>query len=194
MRPTIWRTARALANEKRLRFLRAVWMSKGKKTVSELAEVLGLSIPTASVYLRALNARGMISVQRVSSQVFYSDGEDRSLPEAQKLQSAFADLFSRERLPYNWPAKLMPTLKAYSHVRRIAIIRCLALQGMGFKELSRHVSIPEMSLARHMKVLREAEIVACDEKRRYLLKRPHDSLQKVLLEISCPSKNSYHIL
>ena len=183
LRPTLWRTARALANKNRLLFFRAVWLSKGEKGVSELARDVGLSISTASVYLRALNARGLISVRRVTSHVYYGNGTDRSLPEAQLLQTAFAKVFSRKKLPDNWPEGLIPTLRAYSHLRRITILQCLAEKQRGFTDLSFVTGIPEMSLARHLRVLSRAQIVSC-EKNLYSIVKPRNVLQSAFLEIA----------
>ena len=97
--PTVWRTARVLANENRLRFLMAVFKARGTKSVSLLADEIGVAVSTASIYLRALNARGLVDVRRHSSFVFYGGGKDRSLPEAQQLQLAFAKLFVRKDMP-----------------------------------------------------------------------------------------------
>ena len=183
LRPTLWRTARALANKNRLFFFRAVWLSKGKKSVSELAKSLALSVSTASVYLRALNARGLISVRRVTSYVYYGNGTDRSLPEAQLLQAAFAKIFSRKNLHDDWPADLIPTLHAYSHLRRITILQCLAEAHRGFTDLSSVSGIPEMSLARHLRVLSRAHIISC-EKNLYSIVKPRNVLQAAFLEIA----------
>ena len=183
LRPTLWRTARALANKNRLLFFRAVWLSKGKKGVSELAKEVGLSISTASVYLRALNARGLISVRRITSRVYYGNGTDRSLPEAQLLQAAFAKIFSKKNLPDDWLADLIPTLHAYSHLRRITILQYLAEAHRGFTDLSSVTGIPEMSLARHLRVLSTAKIISCDENL-YSIVKPHNVLQSAFLEIA----------
>ena len=71
LKPTLWRTARALANPDRLNLMYLVANAKGEKGVVELAGEAGLPVPTASTYLRALNARGLISVVRVASFVYY---------------------------------------------------------------------------------------------------------------------------
>ena len=113
LRPTVWRTARALANANRLRLLREVWKSRGRLSVTELAERLGMAVSTTSQYLRALNARGLISVGRSGSYVYYADGKDRSLPEAQAIQDAFSSLFSQRRLSDGWGKPLLAVLRAY---------------------------------------------------------------------------------
>ena len=53
LNPTLWRTARALANPDRLNLMYLVANAKGEKGVVELAGEAGLPVPTASTYLRA---------------------------------------------------------------------------------------------------------------------------------------------
>lgn len=185
LRPTVWRTARALANESRLRFLRAVFESKGTKGVSKLAEELGVSISTASIYLRALNARGLVDVRRESSHVFYGNGKNRSLPEAQRLQAAFGKLFASKHLSDEWPSSVIPVLRAYANARRIEIVKAIAAQGpLSFSGLSAISGIPETSLLRHLSILLAAGVVAHDKHRQYVLVKPKDPLGSALQEIT----------
>ena len=184
LRPTIWRTARALDNENRLRFLRAIFVSKEAKGVTRLAEDIGVSVPTASQYLRALNARGLVDVKRASSHVYYGSGKNRSLPEAQLLQDAFRRLFERKDLPSDWPARISPVLKAYANERRIAIIRTIAENGsLTFASLSHLADMSETSLLRHLSLLLDGGVIAQDERRQYVIRPPKNSLQQALLKI-----------
>ena len=184
LRPTIWRTARALDNENRLRFLRAIFVSKEAKGVTRLAEDIGVSVPTASQYLRALNARGLVDVKRESSHVYYGSGQNRSLPEAQLLQDAFRRLFERKDLPSDWPARISPVLKAYANERRIAIIRTIAENGsLTFASLSHLADMSETSLLRHLSLLLDGGVIAQDERRQYVIRPPKNSLQQALLKI-----------
>ena len=185
LRPTVWRTARALANKNRLLLLREVWMAKGSLSVTDLSRRVGMAVPTASQYLRAMNARGLISVGRNASYVYYADGKDRSLPEAQAIQDALSSLFSRKRLPVDWTQPVLSLLRAYSHFRRIDIIRSLASCGnAGFNDISRNTSIPKMSLARHLKVLLSAQVVARDVGGGYSLCKPQDEVASALLGVT----------
>ena len=190
LRPTVWRTARALANANRLRLLREVWKSRGRLSVTELAERLGMAVSTTSQYLRALNARGLISVGRSGSYVYYADGKDRSLPEAQAIQDAFSSLFSQRRLSDGWGKPLLAVLRAYSHFRRIDIIRCLAsVGGESFSGISHATSIPKMSLARHMRMLTGACVVD-NANGVYSLCSPHGTLEAALLRITVAGRCS----
>ena len=184
LRPTVWRTARALANKNRLRFLRAIFVSKGTKGVTRLAEDIGVSVSTASIYLRALNARGLVDVKRVSSYVYYGGGKDRSLPEAQLLQDAFRRLFDRKDLPRDWPARIIPVLKAYANARRISIIKIIAGNGpLTFASLLNLADMPETSLLRHLSLLLGGGVVEQDERRQYVIKKPKNSLGQAFLKI-----------
>jgi len=182
LKPTLWRTARALANADRLRLMRLVADAKGGKCVVELAAESGLPVPTASIYLRALNARGLISVKRSGSFVFYGTAADRSLPVAMAMQRAFRNIFARKALPPDWEGRLLPLARAYANPRREEVVRTLCEhQPVGFAELRRRVGICEMSLFRHLKALVGAGVAARTASGDYVLKKPANSLSAAFL-------------
>ena len=186
LKPTLWRTARALANRDRLNLLRLVAISKGEKGVAELAAEAGLPVPTASLYLRALNARGLISVVRSGPYVYYGTGSDRSLPVAISIQKAFRKLFALKGLPADWTDRLLPLLRAYSNPRREAIVRIIAMrQPLRYVELHMRSGICETSFLRHLGVLTAAGIVTLDPNGSYSLAKPRNSLAAVFLDASC---------
>ena len=186
LKPTLWRTARALANRDRLNLLRLVAISKGEKGVAELAAEAGLPVPTASLYLRALNARGLISVVRSGPYVYYGTGSDRSLPVAISIQKAFRKLFALKELPADWTDRLLPLLRAYSNPRREAIVRIIAMrQPLRYVELHMRSGICETSFLRHLGVLTTAGIVTLDPNGSYSLAKPRNSLAAAFLNASC---------
>ena len=186
LKPTLWRTARALANRDRLNLLRLVAVSKGEKGVAELAAEAGLPVPTASLYLRALNARGLISVVRAGPYVYYGTGSDRSLPVAISIQKAFRKLFALKELPANWADRLLPLLRAYSNPRREAIVRIIAMrQPLRYVELHMRSGICETSFLRHLGVLTAAGIVTLAPNGSYSLAKPRNSLAAAFLDASC---------
>jgi len=186
LKPTLWRTARALANRDRLNLLRLVAISKGEKGVAELAAEAGLPVPTASLYLRALNARGLISVVRSGPYVYYGTGSDRSLPVAISIQKAFSKLFALKELPVDWTDRLLPLLRAYSNPRREAIVRIIAMrQPLRYVELHMRSGICETSFLRHLGVLTAAGIVTLAPNGSYSLAKPRNSLAAVFLDASC---------
>ena len=182
LKPTLWRTARALANGDRLNLMRLVSTAKGAKGVSELAAEAGLPIPTASVYLRALNARGLISVVRVGSHVYYGTGSDRSLPTAVRIQRSFARLFALSQLPKDWKDRLIPVLRAYSNPRREALVRTLRMiQPIEYSGLYQASGLCETSCLRHLGILMAAGIVVRGEGGLYTLAKPSNSLSATFL-------------
>ena len=181
LRPTLWRTARALANADRLKLMRLVSNANGAKGVSEIAAEAGLPVPTASIYLRTLNARGLISVVRLGRYVYYGTESDRSLPVAIAIQKSFRSLFAHKRLPDNWTDVLLPTLRAYSSPRREAIMRILLEHPqICYSELLSRSGMCEMTFLRHLGILAGAGLAACDSTKSYSLARPRNSLESVL--------------
>ena len=182
LKPTLWRTARALANADRLNLMRLVANAKGAKGVSELAMDAGLPVPTASIYLRALNARGLISVIRSGSFVYYGTGSDRSLPVAVAIQGAFRRLFSKKELPDDWQDILLPILNAYSNQRRELMVQILSEHsGISYLEFHKRSGLCETSFLRHLRILVNAGVVSLDSNGLYLLAKPRNSLEAIFL-------------
>ena len=185
LKPTLWRTARALANADRLNLMRLVTNAKGAKGVSEIAVESGLPIPTASIYLRALNARGLISVVRIGSFVYYGTGSDRSLPIAVAIQGAFRRLFAKKTLPPNWQDVLLPVLNAYSNQRRESMVRILSENSqISYLEFHKRSGLCETSFLRHLRVLTNSGVVALDPNGLYSLAKPKNSLEAIFLAAS----------
>lgn len=185
LRPTVWRTVRVLANVFRLRFLRAVFEAKGTKNVSDLAKEIGISVSAASIYLRALNARGLVNVQRKGVNVLYGDGKNRSLPEAQLLQRAFAIMFAESKNTEDWAQNLVAMLSAYSHPLRIKMVaELLHRKPVGFMELVERVEAPKATVYRHVSKLLKAAILGVDEDGRYVLNAPLDSVESALRRLA----------
>ena len=182
LKPTLWRTARALANSDRLNLMYLVSTAKGTKGVVELAAEANLPVPTASIYLRALNARGLISVVRSGPYVYYGTGSDRSLPVAMSIQESFRRLFARKSMPTGWTGNLLPLLRAYSNPRRESIVRLLrTCQPIRYSELRKLSGLCETSFLRHLDILTAAGIVESDARGSYSLAKPKNSLASVFL-------------
>jgi len=162
--------------------MRLVANAKGEKGVSELAAEANLSMPAASIYLRALNARGLISVRRAGSFVYYGTASDRSLPVSVAIQRSFRNLFARKSLPKDWTNRLMPLLKAYSHPRRVLIVETVKIrEPVHYFELQQRTGIGDSALARHLSLLASARVICNDDNGRYRLARPANSLAAAFL-------------
>lgn len=118
--PTLWRTCRVLANARRLMCLRVV-IDRPGMSVTEIAQAVGIAAPTASIELRALQARGLIAAHRESRWVRYVPEPDPSVPSARPVLRALA-----RALQTGEPLEaIMKQVTAFTHPRRLLAIHRL---------------------------------------------------------------------
>ncbi|MBU1692967.1 MAG: helix-turn-helix domain-containing protein [Verrucomicrobia bacterium] len=156
LHPTLWRTCRVLAGETRIRLLRLVVNNPGR-TVSDLAATIGISLPRASQELRRLQSRGLLQAVRVGRQVRYQPIPDPQVPSAKPLLKAAETVF--RRFPREAETRLAEIATAFSHPRRIAIVRELLWAPQDTLSLLNGVGIPRISLNRHLRLLRARGLV-----------------------------------
>ena len=122
LQPTLWRTCRVLANRTRLRIF-VLLLEQPGQTVSTVAARLKLSVPVASQYLRAMEARSLLKVRRFGLRVAYRIADDQNGP-AQGLVRALRQTFRR----YSSPAEtIFKQATAFTHARRIECFRVSSL-------------------------------------------------------------------
>lgn len=178
LRPTFWRSCRALANEHRLRLLWRLF-EVGGENVTALGTRIGLSESVASTYLRSLGARGLIQSERRSNFVFYRPVANPEVQHAEKLLQALrASYEAQEDL-----RRIIHDLTGFTHERRIAIVR--SLQGKEFSDaaLSVATSISPQALYRHTRKLVARGYVERDAARSRL-GCPSSPLSRTLLDIA----------
>jgi len=158
LRPTLWRTYRTLANADRLRLFKAVLENNGKCSVRDYAKMLNLADDVASVYLRQMNARGLLGVERSYIKVFYNLDRDRSLPRAVELQNAMKRYLSGD-LADGWEDELVRIFKAFTHFNRLAMIIRLAEGPATLHDLNRAAGIVVKSSYHHLRFLFGAGLV-----------------------------------
>ena len=144
--PTLWRTCRVLANRKRLQTL-ALLIRQPHLTVSVVAERLGLSVPAASQYLRALEARGLLSCRRLGRRVEYRLSSDTSEGAAEEIVKALRLVFRRKAQPIEAIFKLAT---GFTHPRRIDVFRALTEGADSIAKLQTATEMPARALARHL--------------------------------------------
>jgi DNA-binding transcriptional ArsR family regulator len=116
---------------------------------------MDLSITQASLYLRALEARGLLSVRRRSRWVYYeappaaSGGAAGILVEA--LRISFQDNKDSTETIFNLAT-------AFTHPRRIEIFRALQ-QPQNFQDLQKQTRVPTRALERHLRKLEKRDFV-----------------------------------
>ena len=79
--PSLWRTCRVLANKNRISLLEILLNSKAL-SVTEITAFTDRELTEVSRDLRALNARGILSATKKSTQVFYKIEPNPALPAA----------------------------------------------------------------------------------------------------------------
>jgi DNA-binding transcriptional ArsR family regulator len=144
--PSLWRTCRVLANRKRLQIL-ALLIRQPNQTVSTVAERMSLSLPAASQYLRALEARGLLTCRRVGRRVAYRPSAGTSEGAAQEIVKALRLVFRRRAQPIEAIFKLAT---AFTHPRRIEVFRALTNGADSFAKLQAATHIPARALSRHL--------------------------------------------
>lgn len=158
LRPSLWRTYRTLENADRLRLFKAVVEHEGTFCVRDYARMLGLQDDEASVYLRQLNARGLLGVVRSDVKVFYNLEQDRSLPESVELQKAMR-AYVTGPLEDRWEEALLRIFKGFTHFNRLAMIVRLAEGEATLAELRHSAGVVVKSPYHHLRYLFNAGLI-----------------------------------
>ena len=153
LHPTLWRTCRVLAGPVRLRLLKEIIIVPDR-SVTRLADAIGIKVSRASQELRRLNSRGLAQALRSGPEVRYNPNTDPQVPVAQPLLKALSRGLRRSSDAGIEECRRIA--RAFSHPRRIAIGRELlrgprTLAGLAFalKMQSRTVSRHLRIMARH---------------------------------------------
>ena len=144
--PTLWRTCRVLANRKRLQTL-ALLIRQPNQTVSAVADRISLSTPAASQYLRALEARGLLTCRRIGRRVEYRPSAGTSEGAAGEIVRALRLVFRRRAQPIDAIFKLAT---GFTHPRRIEVFRALTNGAASFSKLQAATKMPTRALSRHL--------------------------------------------
>ena len=158
--PTLWRTCRVLANRKRLQIL-ALLIRQPNQTVSAVAERMSLSMPAASQYLRALEARGLLTCRRVGRRVEYQAGAGTSEGAAGEIVKALRLVFRRRAQPIEVIFKLAT---GFTHPRRIEVFRALTNGADSSAKLQAATRMPARALSRHLAKLEARGFVESERK------------------------------
>jgi DNA-binding transcriptional ArsR family regulator len=157
LQPTLWRTCRVLANRTRLQML-GLLLRRPNQTVSAVALQLKVSLPVASQYLRALEARGLLTVGRVGRRVKYRISAAPSGEAPQELIETLRQAFQRDSAPVETLFKLAT---AFTQPRRIEIVRALKQEPQSRGQLKAVTGMSARALARHLRKLEARGFVVC---------------------------------
>jgi len=176
LNPSLWRTCRVLANRRRLRLLSWIFQQM-EITVTTAAQQFGWPLGYTSSALRLLQSRGLLSVQRSGRIVCYFPTPDPTVPFSSDLLEALrCVLFTPKGLE-----DAFATLTAFTHPRRLEILRALARGIDKPFDLLRITSMSFPALNRHLAKLRRRGFVTPSRSGRLQLTPPSDPLGSALI-------------
>lgn len=149
LQPTLWRTCRVIANHARLKMFGLLLQDPGL-TVAAIARHLRRPLSMTSEYLRAMEARGLLSARRTGRWVEYRPNPATSRNFISGLVVALREAFQREPEPVETIFRLAT---AFTHPRRIEIFRALQTEPRTVRQLQAVTRIPGWALRRHLKKL-----------------------------------------
>lgn len=179
LEPTLWRTCRVLANEKRLALLFELFARK-ECCVIELAKAVDISESKASLHLRALSARGLIYQRRRNMLLLCSPKANEGIDAAPLLLNALK-MCCRENLSIQ---TLKKQATAFTHARRIEIMQTICRQGSTKDQLHEQTGISFSALTRHLKKLAVRGFIL-PGRNLYHRAIPPDPLSRTLFKIVC---------
>jgi DNA-binding MarR family transcriptional regulator len=177
--PTFWRTCRVLTEEHRIACLAAVIEHPGA-TVDDLAKQNNYSQPVTSVFLRALQARGLLTPVRVSRFVRYYPIPDPLVDSAAPMLKAMTNAFSDEKLPFDQIRRIMT---AFTHPRRIKITAILNSCPMDAMTLSAATGISMPAMNRHLDKLSRRGFAVEDPSGKWHIACPESALAHAVLKL-----------
>ncbi len=148
LKPTLWRTCRVLANERRLAVLSHI-CATGPSCVTVVAAATRISQPQATQHLRLLQSRGLLRATRASRWVTYAPVADPLVQHADGMLKAIRQSLKRK----DAPAEVIRALTAFTHPRRLNLVLSLHAQPLSFEQLVARCSISPPALYRHLRKL-----------------------------------------
>jgi len=178
LRPTLWRTCRVIACETRLKLLWALFREE-ELCVSSAAECVGMGDAQASIQLRSLNARGLISSRRKKMRVFYRPEANVAVDFAPQLLGGLHACYVR-RMAH---AAVIRQATAFTHERRIEVVRALDCAPMDWNDLVAITGMSDTALFSHLGKLRNRGLVKKGGDR-YMLSWPENRFGALLLRVA----------
>ena len=150
----LWRTCRVISNESRLKLLWRL-IEVREMSMTRLAQSVGLGVANASKHLRLLQSHGLIGAEQRMRYLFYSAEANAGVDHASELLEALRACYSNAVSH----SQIIRLATAFTHPRRIAIVRALNGAGMPEAALSIKTHISPESLFRHVKKLEKRGFV-----------------------------------
>lgn len=179
LKPTLWRTCRALANRTRLQLFKLL-LTQPDQTVSAAAGRLEQPLPAISQYLRVLEARGLLAARRAGREVKYRINPSSPGGPTQGLVAALQLVFQRDPEPVE---TVFTLATAFTHPRRIVIFRALRNEPRTPRQIRSATGISMRALLRHLQKLEVRGFVKCQQGR-YGVTTRRDALGRELARLA----------
>ena len=151
----LWKTCRVLANETRLRILRRLFRG-AQLCVQDVAHAENLTEVVASQHLRQLHEHRFLQLERKSKWVFYSAPLADQNCATPHLVNVLKKQLHSSQTDLN---RLIHLFTAFTHPRRIDIVKSLLQNSRGFDELVQRCDISSPALHRHLAKLIDRNFV-----------------------------------
>ena len=139
-----------------------------------------LSLPTASQYLRALEARGLLSCRRVGRRVEYRLADGRNEGGANQIVAALRCVLGRSG---DRVERLFKLATAFTHPRRVEIFRAISGGANSFETIQAATRIPGPALQRQLDKLGSRGFIA-SRRGRYAARTPANPFALALVRLA----------
>lgn len=134
----------------------------------------------ASLGLRALQARGLLALSREGRWVCYTARADPAVAHAEAVLEAMRQAWMEQMSP----ERAIEALTAFTHPRRLILVRTIHEQPQSAERLSAACQISLPAVYRHLRKLADREIVTFAHEDHCVLLRPPNRLANDLLMIT----------
>jgi DNA-binding transcriptional ArsR family regulator len=155
-------------------------LNKPDLTVSTIAEELSLSVSLASFYLRALEARGLLTVRRKGRHVHYRLASPAAGEASEALVAALRVALQREPQAGE---RIFKLATAFTHPRRLDIFHALSQEPSTFGQLRAATGVSAWALQRHLLKLQSRGFIA-QRDQKYFVASLTDGVARALAKLA----------
>jgi ArsR family transcriptional regulator len=174
----IWKACRVLANESRLKILKRL-MQGAELCVTDIADIEGVALVTASEHLRLLHESGFLRQERKSKWIFYSAELSSGNPVAENM---FNPLRKQLITAGNQIPLLLSLLTSFTHPRRVGIVKNIFGFSRSFDDLIEVCDISKPAMHRHLDKLVVRKVI-CQDADVYRIVPGGTELKRVLIKL-----------
>lgn len=184
--PVLWRMVRSVLNPTRLRMLKLVCDSGGTLCAREICRALRLDDPVGCIYLKQMNAQGILDAARHEIKVYYRPWRDCPWSAPTRFRESLISYWGRG-VSDGWEVDLMTRLRAFSHFNRLAMLARLSRGAAGMRDLKNAVGTCVKTVEHHLSFLTSADLLETKclvgSGYRFHLRRPAHPVSATLMSI-----------